>query len=58
MGEQLQESVLPDLGILLLKLWASSQQGLPSLDTATTHSHLSPMPGCQEEGHLRHQYTA
>lgn len=50
---RLQGSVLPDLGILILKVWNSRQQGLPGLDIATTQSHLSPMPGCQEDGHLR-----
>lgn len=39
---RLHESPLPDLGILLCKVWALSQQGLPGLDTATPHRHLRP----------------
>lgn len=39
---RLHESPLPDLGILLRKVWASSQQGLPGLDTATPHRPLRP----------------
>lgn len=48
----LQESPLPNLGILLLKVWASRQQVLLGFDTATTHSHHSRMPGCTMMGTL------
>lgn len=39
---RLQESPLPDLRILLRKVWASGQQGLPGVDTVTPHRHLRP----------------
>lgn len=36
---RLQESPLPDLGIPLLKVQASRQQGLPGPNAAPTHGH-------------------
>lgn len=37
--DRLQESPLPDLGIPLLKVRASRQQGLPGPNAAPTHGH-------------------